>query len=172
MGVHPTAGVEALCDMLNAVARCGPVTIGELCSRERIPRSSGFTIARKLLDAGFLVRLPRGRIAIGPQAVHLAFARYGLASLAGPAVPVVQWAARTGDAVVRLHAGDTTLVAAPAPFSGPVLSRRDIRDRNGASVACLEAAGTRNGCDPVLLATALDRAALTLEHHLALEPNE
>ena len=174
MSVRDTTGVSGLVRVLARLAVGTPSSVAEIARDEGLSRSSAFALARRLEAAQLVARDLEGKLIAGPQAIALAYARFGLARLHGPAEAVLRWLRDHGAATAKLTCdGDrSTLLSFCADGAKPgAIFSYAICDENGGAAARLEVACR---CD----ISALDRAEIeqlalrakaTLEHHLREE---
>ena len=176
MSVRDTTGVSGLVRVLTRLAEGSPWSVAELARDEGLSRSSAFALARRLETAQLVARDLEGKLIAGPQAIALAYARFGLAQLYGPAEAVLRWLRDHGAATAKLTCeGDrTTLLSFCADGAKPAGATfsHAIRDENGAAarleVACRRDISAPERAEIEQLAL---RAKATLEHHLR-EPFE
>jgi hypothetical protein len=171
VSVRDTTGVSALVRVLGRLAEGSPWSVAELARDEDLSRSSAFALARRLEAAQLVARDLEGKLIAGPQAIALAYARFGLAQLYGPAEAVLRWLRDHGAATTKLTCdGDrTTLLSfsADGANAGATFSHA-ICDENGGAAARLEVVCRRDIAAPerAELERLAVRAKATLEHHL------
>ena len=178
MSVRDTTGVSGLVRILGRLADGRPRSVAELAGEERLSRSSAFGLARRLEAAQLVARDASGRLIAGPQAIALAYGRFGLSRLHGPAEAVLRWLRDHGAAATKLTCdadGDRlTLLsfgadgAKPCAIDAEPTSSFAICDAEGGEAARLEvlcrtAATASERAEIERLAL---RAKATLEHHL------
>jgi hypothetical protein len=174
VSVRDTTGVSGLVRVLGRLAEGSPWNVAELARDEGLSRSSAFALARRLEAAQLVARDLEGKLIAGPQAIALAYARFGLARLYGPAEAVLRWLRDHGAAAAKLTCdGDrSTLLSfsaegakAGATFSYP------ISHDSGGEAARLEVVCRRDIAAPerAEIERLALRAKATLEHHLREE---
>ena len=179
MSVTETTGVAALARLLVSLGT-PTTTVSEFAAGEGIARSTAFGIAERLEASGFVVRDRGGRLSAGPEILALAFARYGLAPLRGPAVPLLIWLRNeSGGAASLTVAGDTgplTLLRMGAEWQhrateGSVTLERDVRDAEGIGRATLALTlrPQASRAERLHAEHLADRTRLALEHYLRHE---
>ena len=176
MSVRDTTGVSGLVRVLARLAEGSPSSVAELARDEDLSRSSAFALARRLEAAQLVARDLEGKLIAGPQAIALAYSRFGLAQLYGPAEAVLRWLRDHGAATAKLTCdGDrTTLLSFCADGAKPAGATfsHAICDENGAAarleVACRSDISALDRAEIEQLAL---RAKATLEHHLR-EPSD
>jgi hypothetical protein len=172
VSVRDTTGVSGLVRVLARLAEGSPLSVAELARDERLSRSSAFALARRLEAAQLVARDLEGKLIAGPQAIALAYARFGLARLHGPAEAVLRWLRDHGAAMAKLTSdGDrSTLLSFCADGAKPVGATfsHAICDENGGAAARLEVAcrGDISALDRAEIEQLALRAKATLEHHL------
>ena len=176
MSVRDTTGVSGLVRVLTRLAEGTPWSVAELARDEGLSRSSAFALARRLETAQLVARDLEGKLIAGPRAIALAYARFGLTRLHGPAEAVLRWLRDHGAAVAKLSCDGDRLTllsfcADGAKSAGATFSHL-ICDDNGAAarleVACRHDISAPERAEIERLAL---RAKATLEHHLR-EPFE
>jgi DNA-binding transcriptional ArsR family regulator len=176
VSVRDTTGVSGLVRVLARLAEGSPSSVAELARDEDLSRSSAFALARRLEAAQLVARDLEGKLIAGPQAIALAYSRFGLAQLYGPADAVLRWLRDHGAATAKLTCdGDrTTLLSFCADGAKPAGATfsHAICDENGAAarleVACRSDISALDRAEIEQLAL---RAKATLEHHLR-EPSD
>lgn len=179
MSVTQTTGVVALARMLKELGAAS-TTVNDFAATEGIARSTAFDIAERLETAGLLVRDADGLMGPGPEILALAFARYGLARLQGPAVPLLIWLRNeTGGAAslaVERGAESFTLLRMGADWQnratqGGTAIERDVRDLSGAKRATLVLTlrPQASRAERLHAERLAERTRLSLEHYLTPE---
>lgn len=178
MSVRDTTGVSGLARVLARLADGAPRSVAELAGSEGLSRSSAFDLARRLQAAALVARDPAGRLVAGPRAIALAFGRYGLARLRGPAEALLAWLRDHADSSAILSCADgerrVTLLSFPADWTRPAMKDRSatltysICAENAREIARLDLV-CRHNCSRAeraeIEALAL-RVKASLEHHL------
>jgi len=180
MSVRDTTGVSGLARVLSRLAEGTAESVAELALAEGLSRSSAFELARRLETAQLVARAKSGKLVAGPNAIALAYARFGLARLFGPAEAVLRWLRDHGAATAKLTCdrdGErSTLISfsaegAKGSQEGEATLTYAIRKGCGAEAARLEVA-----CRPTLAANErveierlARRAWMTLEHRVREE---
>ena len=172
MSVRDTTGVSGLVRVLARLAGGSPWSVAELARDEGLSRSSAFALARRLEAAPLVARDLEGKLIAGPQAIALAYARFGLAQLYGPAEAVLRWLRDHGAATAKLTCdGDRltllSFTADGAKPAGATFSHANC-DENGGAAARLEVVCRRDIAAPerAEIERLALRAKATLEHHL------
>ena len=179
MSVTETTGVAALARMLVALGAAS-TTVNDFAAAEGIARSTAFDIAERLEIAGFLVRDPGGCLAPGPEILALGFARYGLARLQGPAVPLLIWLRNETGGAASLavdRSGERfTLLRMSADWQNRASQmstsiERDVRDLSGTKRATLVLTlrPQASRAERLHAERLAERARLSLEHYLTPE---
>jgi hypothetical protein len=167
MSVAETTGVAALATLLRRLAEDGNLRVAAFAAEEGIARATAFDVARRLREQGFAASDHVGGLVPGPAALTLAWARFGLAPLSGPAEAVMRWLAERIDGEIELSAGGVVLIglgdlhgAEPA-----MVLDHPVRDQKGGVRAQLRLSAAEPA-DPAFARHCLARAAHTLEHYL------
>ena len=175
MSVRDTTGVGGLARILRRLADGTAEAVAELARGEGLSRSSAFALAKRLEAAQFVARNASGKLISGHHAFALAYARFGVARLHGPAEATLRWLRDHGAATAKLTCecdGDRlTLLSFSADGRKPagVTFRHAICDERGGEAARLEV-GCRQNCANAELAEIEKlaiRAKATLERHLS-----
>jgi MarR family len=155
MSVQDTTGVSAVAKILSRLADGAPRTVVELARTEGLSRSSAFELVRRLEAAEFVVREPGGKVVAGPTAIALAFGRFGVARLHGPAQALLVWLRDHCDATAALSCADADerIVLASFSASWTRLAAKErsatmsypICESDGREVARLDLACRHNG---------------------------
>lgn len=178
MSVRDTTGVSGVARVLSRLADGTPRSVAELARTEGLSRSSAFDLARRLQAAGLAARDPAGRLVVGPRAIALAFGRFGLARLRGPAEALLVWLRDHGDVAATLSCADgekrVTLLSFPADGARAAIKdglptlTYPICGENGREAARLDLV-CRQNCNRTeraeIESLAL-RVKASLEHHL------
>ncbi len=174
MSVRDTTGVGGLARVLRRLAEGTGESVAQLALSEGLSRSSAFALARRLEAAQLVTRGVSGRLSVGPQAISMAYARFGLARLHGPAEAVLRWLRDHGAATAKLtcdsegHRLTLLWFSADAGKPAGAMFTHAISDENGVEAARLEVKCRQNAAEPEqseIEHLAL-RAKATLEHHL------
>lgn len=130
MSVRDTTGVSGVARVLSRIADGMPRSVAELARTEGLSRSSAFDLARRLQAAGLAARDPAGKLVAGPLAIALAFGRFGLARLRGPAEALLAWLRDHGDVGAILSCADgekrVTLLSFPADWARAAIKDRPV----------------------------------------------
>jgi DNA-binding IclR family transcriptional regulator len=185
MSVRDTTGVNGVARILSRLSDGTPRTVTDLAREEGLARSTAFDLVRRLLEARLIAREPTGKLVAGPAAIALAFSRFGLARLHGPAEALLGWLRDHCDATATLSCADRGERVTLASFlaSRPKSAAADrattlsyaICGEGGLEVArldvvCRPNASRTERAETELLAL---RAKTSLEHHLRDEaPND
>lgn len=175
MSVRDTTGVSGLVRVLGRLAEGSPWSVAELARDEGLSRSSAFALAKRLEAAELVARDLDGKLIAGPRAIALAYARFGLARLHGPAEAVLRWLRDHGAATAKLTCdGDrSTLLSFTTDGAKPAGATFSyaICDENGGAAARLEVVCRRDTAAPerAEIERLALRAKATLEHHLREE---
>jgi hypothetical protein len=177
VSVRDTTGVGGLARVFRRLADRTAGGVAEFAAAEGLSRSTAFDLARRLEAAGLVAREPSGKLVAGSRAMALAYARYGLARLHGPAEAVLRWLRDHGEVGVKLTCeGDgerLTLLAfnadgAKASEDHAATRIYAVRDERGDEAARLEVALRK--CIAETERAEIERLSLrakaTLEHHL------
>lgn len=177
MSTTDTAGVAGLARLLSRICRAPRLTVSQVVAESGLARSSAFTLARKLENAGLVTRDAAGVLAPGRLAVQLGFAAYGIAPLAGPAEALLTLLRDETDASVALvvagESGPMSLLRLAARWSHgegreePTLTG-PVADETGATRAWLTLT-LRPDATRVARALAqaeFERIRISLEHYL------
>jgi len=180
VSVRDTTGVSGLVSVLRRLADGRAESVAQLARDEGLSRSSAFGLARRLEAAQLIARDLQGKIIAGPQAIALAYGRFGVARLHGPAEAVLRWLRDHGAVTAKLTCeGDgerLTLLSFSADGEKACEDRvatisHAVSDESGGEAARLEvicgqeiAESERAEIERLAL-----RAKATLEHHLREE---
>jgi MarR family len=178
MSVRDTTGVSGLARILARMADGAPRSVADLARAEGLSRSSAFELARRLQAAGLVARDPAGKLIAGPRAIALAFGRFGVARLHGPAEALLGWLRDHCDATTILSCAGrdarVTLVSFSADWARPGAKDRSatmsypICEESGREVARLDLI-CRHNCartERTEIESLALRAKASLEHHL------
>jgi hypothetical protein len=148
MSVRDTTGVRGLARILRRLSDGAPRGVAELARLEGLSRSTTFDLARRLQAARLVARDPARKLVAGPAAITLAFARFGVARLHGPAEALIAWLRDHCDASVTLRSatgeGRVVLVSLAADWAKdgardrPATLSYAILGESGAEAARLE----------------------------------
>lgn len=148
MSVQDTVGVSAVAKILSRLADGASRSVADLTKSEGLSRSSAFELTRRLEAAELVVREPGGKIVVGPRAIALAFGRFGVAPLHGPAQALLAWLRDHCDATAILSCtgeGDRVTLASysarwtrSAAKERPVTMSYSIYGSGGREVARLD----------------------------------
>jgi IclR helix-turn-helix domain len=177
MSVRDTTGVSGLARILSRLSDGTPRSVADLARSEGLSRSSAFELARRLRAAQLVARDPAAKLIAGPRAIALAFGRFGLARLHGPAEALLAWLRDHCDATAILSCaadgGRMNLITFSACSAATIKDKSVILTypicaADGREVARLDLVCRHNGARSEraeIEALAL-RAKASLEHHL------
>jgi hypothetical protein len=181
MSVRFTTGVGGLARVLARLVDGTPRSVAELARTERLSRSSAFDLVRRLQAAELVERDPAGKLIAGPRLIALAFGRFGLARLRGPAEALLAWLRDHGDAATSLTCADgeerVKLLSFAADWARPAVKDRPatltypIFAENGREAARLELI-CRHNCsraERAEIESLALRVKASLEHYLREE---
>lgn len=174
MSVRDTTGVSGLVRILVRLADGRAESVAELARGEGLSRSSAFGLARRLEAGRLVARDLGGKLTAGPQAMALAYGRFGVARLHGPAEAVLRWLRDHGNVTAKLtcdaDGGRMILLTFSADAAKPdgVTFSYAICNESGGEAARLEVVCGRNVADSerAEIERLALRAKATLEHHL------
>jgi DNA-binding IclR family transcriptional regulator len=178
VSVSDTVGVSGLARILSSLSDGNARSVADLAREQALPRSTAFDLVKRLQEAQLVAREPTGKLVAGPRFIALAFSRFGLERLHGPAEAILTWLRDHCDATARLTcagprervmlAASSAAWAKSAAMDRPATMSYALYDAGGAEVARLDliCRHISSRTERSEIETLALRAKASLEYHL------